>query len=442
MPEAGEPLSEREREVLTALAKGATNQEIAQALSISPNTVKVHLRRIYAKLDASTRTEAVRAGVARGLPLLGDAIPMEEAAPPLVAEEPPGRRPSGSASWRWATLIIAGLVVLLLAALVWQGRPGALPAAAPAAPLQPTAQLGESDWFSDQPLPAPVAGMAVAAVGLDLVQIGGETAAGIVNSVYQYDTDGGRWRDLAAKPTAVTGGSAAVLGGEIYVVGGRLADGQPTAVVEAYSPSNNAWRQAAPLPEPLWGTLALSDGSQLYAFGGQGADGAVAAAYLYDPGSDAWRGLPPMPAPRSGSAGGVIRGILYVVGGQRGESALADCVAFDPAAASWARCPDMLSAHADAGAAVLVNRLYVLAGATGEDATTAEVFDPAVDRWQPVEAPMLAGVPGWTGAGVVVVESDIYLLGGRRGEGLSDAMYRFAPLENKIYLPAAPGGSP
>ncbi len=51
-------LTKREREVLALLAKGLTNGEIGQALVISTNTVKRHLKAIYAKLGVSTRTAA------------------------------------------------------------------------------------------------------------------------------------------------------------------------------------------------------------------------------------------------------------------------------------------------------------------------------------------------------------------------------------------------
>ncbi len=54
-----EPLSEREIEVLQLIADGHTNPEIAARLFLSLNTVKVHTRNIYSKLDAHTRTQAV-----------------------------------------------------------------------------------------------------------------------------------------------------------------------------------------------------------------------------------------------------------------------------------------------------------------------------------------------------------------------------------------------
>ena len=55
-------LSEREREVLALLARGATNQDIADALVISLGTVKSHLNHIMGKLGARNRTEAVAKG--------------------------------------------------------------------------------------------------------------------------------------------------------------------------------------------------------------------------------------------------------------------------------------------------------------------------------------------------------------------------------------------
>jgi DNA-binding NarL/FixJ family response regulator len=68
--ELAEPLSERELEVLDLLAEGLSNKLIAHRLSISEHTVKTHVGSIFAKLGASSRTEAVSQAIRRGLVML------------------------------------------------------------------------------------------------------------------------------------------------------------------------------------------------------------------------------------------------------------------------------------------------------------------------------------------------------------------------------------
>ncbi len=55
-------LTDREREVFDLLAQGLTNKQIAEHLVISPNTVKRHLKAIFAKLEVNTRAAAVSKG--------------------------------------------------------------------------------------------------------------------------------------------------------------------------------------------------------------------------------------------------------------------------------------------------------------------------------------------------------------------------------------------
>ncbi len=60
LAEAG--ISQREYEVLQLMAEGHTNQEIADQLFISLNTVKTHSSNLFAKLDVKRRTQAVQKG--------------------------------------------------------------------------------------------------------------------------------------------------------------------------------------------------------------------------------------------------------------------------------------------------------------------------------------------------------------------------------------------
>ena len=73
-----EPLTDRELDVLRLAAKGYTNKSIGMQLSISDRTVQGHLAHIFAKLQASSRTEAVMRGVSLGWILQSSGIVPEE----------------------------------------------------------------------------------------------------------------------------------------------------------------------------------------------------------------------------------------------------------------------------------------------------------------------------------------------------------------------------
>ncbi|NJK79091.1 MAG: response regulator transcription factor [Chloroflexaceae bacterium] len=64
---APEPLTSREREVLSLVAAGLSNRAIAEELRISPHTTKTHTRSIYAKLTVRNRVQAINRAVALGL---------------------------------------------------------------------------------------------------------------------------------------------------------------------------------------------------------------------------------------------------------------------------------------------------------------------------------------------------------------------------------------
>ena len=75
LSQGGKPevaLSEREQEVLRQLVIGRTNREIAEAMSVSPETVKTHVGNILAKLHLSHRTQAVIYALKNGIVSLDD----------------------------------------------------------------------------------------------------------------------------------------------------------------------------------------------------------------------------------------------------------------------------------------------------------------------------------------------------------------------------------
>lgn len=70
---SGEPLTDRELQVLRGMAAGHSNARIGRALHLSVDTVKTHGRRLFVKLDAHDRAHAVARGYQRGLLTVGRA---------------------------------------------------------------------------------------------------------------------------------------------------------------------------------------------------------------------------------------------------------------------------------------------------------------------------------------------------------------------------------
>jgi LuxR family maltose regulon positive regulatory protein len=66
-PPTYRPLSRRETAILEMIARGLSNKHIAQALGITPETVKSHAKSIFVKLDTRTRAQAVARAESIGL---------------------------------------------------------------------------------------------------------------------------------------------------------------------------------------------------------------------------------------------------------------------------------------------------------------------------------------------------------------------------------------
>ncbi len=473
MAEKGDALSERELEVLQCVSDGAGNKEIAAKLSISQNTVKVHLRNVYTKLGVSSRTEATMVALQQGLVILegivaeNSTLTSEPTSAAAATDPKPAPLPqpistaNGSSNATTAPRFfprrigLISLLLLLLAASIFFAYQAFGNDVAPTTATEPFEETAvTNDWLQSRPLPAGRANMALVANGLNLYLIGGQTATGVTNTVSIYRTTEFVWQEGSPKPTAVTDITGAELFGEIYVPGGLLADGQPTDAVEVYSPANDSWRSATPLPTAVSGGLVLSDGSFLYLFGGWDGQDYLADAYRFDPAANSWQILPGMATARAFATGAVVKGKLYVVGGYDGERPLSECAYFDPAVnnsevieteGGWATCANTLLPRAGAGAASLFNKLYVFGGGAFGDASSSEIsitysesYDPDADQWSIVNTPPLSEEPGWPSLGITSVETRIYAVGGLRGAEITAETFVYKPLVYQTFLPIAP----
>lgn len=87
VPDILAPLSQRQREVVMLVASGSPSKTVAQALGITENTAKVHLRQALGKLRLRSRTELATTLLAAGIDVAPERIKEDAAPAPLTAEE-------------------------------------------------------------------------------------------------------------------------------------------------------------------------------------------------------------------------------------------------------------------------------------------------------------------------------------------------------------------
>lgn len=426
---ANEPLSERELEILRLVATGASNNQIARELFISPNTVKVHLRNIFAKLGVESRMEATMVAIREGWVTVPqeavESAPQPEAPPPIPL--PRAKR---------LFLVIAALLVALGTLAAWPRAASPGPMNCPDAfsdclTPTPTVVGSPSRWRARAQMPAPRSRLALVAVDRKLYAIGGKTIEGVTGAVDIYDPSTNTWAPGARKPTAAANIGAAAVGTLIYVPGGFGADGQPMDILEVYDTTADRWLSRAHLPTRLgaYAIAALED--RLYLFGGWDGTRYVPNTYVYDARRDAWEARRPMPTARGFAAAGAIAGRIYVVGGYDNTKEYATCEAYDPATDTWASCAPMAEARGGIGAGVIQDRLYVVGGGWTGYLSFNERYDPTTDSWARFETPLTFQ---WRNLGVAALEGDLYAAGGWSGEPLG-VLQTYQALF-KLFLPA------
>jgi DNA-binding CsgD family transcriptional regulator/N-acetylneuraminic acid mutarotase len=400
-----ESLTERELEVLRLVATGASNQQIARELFISVNTVKVHLRNIFAKLGVQSRTEATLYAIREGW-IKGVQLP----------EEAPRARPRFT--WQRGIAIVAAF--LLAIALISQAiiRPSSNSAMLTPEAVAATVGASIQRWRARAPLPTPRQGLALVAYEGHVYAIGGESAEGVTGAVERYDPEADSWASLADKPTPVADVAAALIGGEIYVPGGRTASGSPTDIVEAYDPEADTWERKAPLPVALSAYALAALEGKLYLFGGWDGSTYLDSVYEYDPAQDVWMAKTPMPTAR-GFAGAVVAdGKIYVIGGYDGQEDLATNEEYVPSQDDgqrnpWAVKSPMPTGRAGCGVAVAANIIHVIGGGWEGEVANGVKYNVRTDEWKVFEVPVSGQ---WRSLGLALVDTEIYAVGGWNGD--------------------------
>lgn len=388
----GEELSEREREILRLVATGVSNKEIAQALSISPNTVKVHMRNIFAKIEVVSRTEATLYALKTGL-ITSPAPPVEELPREFTAAEDEAQsapdvivRPNLRLRW----LLAAALIVLVVLGIAAALRLSAgLPLIGTLVPT-PAAALPQR-WVSRASLPQPLSAPAVAVFEQSAYVLGGSNLNGTSAATWQYNLMNDTWNPRAAKPTPVDLAGAVLIGETIYVPGGRNADGKPTAQLEIYLPRSNEWQTRASLPQALYAYGLAAYEGQLYLFGGWDGSRYYDSVYIYDPETDTWKTGQKMAQPRAHLAAVTASGKILVMGGTNETDILDNNSAYYPqrdqnGEPAWEERSPLPEARHAFGAAFLVDGIYVIGGlGKGETEPASVIYNVAEDNWSGME---------------------------------------------------------
>ncbi len=409
------PLSERELEIVQLLATGATNQQIAQQLVISVNTVKVHLRNIYAKLDVSSRTEATMVAVRAGWVSVPGAEKEEQA--PAEPEPRPAPSPLPDLG-RWPPVSVPKRVALataIIIALLFAFLPPVLQSeediADPFGGVFPTEAIGATSgrWHTRAQMPTPRTDLAVVAYDGLVYAIGGVSNDGVTAKVETYDPQTDTWTTRHPKPTPVGFISAAVIEGKIYVPGGISADLAPQTVLEVYDPATDTWAQRAPLPLPLgaYGLAVL--GGKLYLFGGNDGEQYVDSVLVYDPETDTWEKATSMDQARGFLSVAAVEDRLYVAGGYDGTTEFRRLDAYNPTTDTWVTLSPMEVGRGGLALVPVRQRLYAIGGGMTEYLAFNETYDIRLDAWQRIETP-LSGQ--WRGLGAAFVYPYIYAIGG------------------------------
>jgi DNA-binding CsgD family transcriptional regulator len=406
-----ESLSEREIEILQLVATGASNKQIAHDLYISANTVKVHLRNIFEKIDVASRTEATVYAIREGLVSMES--DSEEGASPISEVS----RFRTSNTWQtilkrpWLLAIMGGLsfvVGVILIRGILQSNTTPVNSSSPEV-------VPHDRWTSLADMPTARSGLAVATYENLIYAIGGESEVSITGKVERYDPVSDSWVGLQEKPVAVADIEAAVVGGRIYIPGGLLSTGEVTNILAIYDPRVDRWDRGADLPIGLSAYALVAFEGRLYVFGGWNSIEYVASVYSYDPIEDQWEICASMPTARGYAGAVVASGAIYVLGGYDGTKALQTNEVYFPERdndheAPWLTAASLPEGRYAMGVASVAGIVHIIGGIGEQGALRPLEFFPQRDEWQQFESPLSQT---WSGLRLVSIETYLYALGGR-----------------------------
>ncbi len=413
--ETSSQLSDRELQVLEMVATGASNQEIAHQLVISVNTVKVHMRNIFEKLEVQSRTEAALRAIQEGW--------LE---PPETAEETTvsaktylQNKGSQLALGQWQQIYLAIATVIALAVMIIPVIPAATPKVKPILPViyaqpptpVPANSAGSGSWVLQAPRPTKRAGLGLVALDGRIFAVGGVRANNKATRLVEiYDPGTDSWSEGAAKPTATANITGAVLDEKIYIPGGCTNTGEAIDSLEIYDPDTDSWTQGESLPEPRCGYGLIAFEDNLFLFGGWNGQAFEDTIFTFSSKENKWEILESSLPQAKGYMGMTSLGEeIYVVGGYDGQEEFNHTHIFRPEPGVWEEKTPMQEKRGGLGLISAANKLYAIGGGWNQPLTTSERYDPATNTWTTFETPF---AHQWRNMGTTVLDTKIYVAGG------------------------------
>ncbi len=459
-------LSERELEVLTQVATGANNRQIAETLVLSVHTVKTHVRNIYSKLGVQSRTEAAMLAVREGwITLPGSEPDSASSEQPEPTAEPPaqptstpaiepdgGPTPATTPDWLphqppplavWQQLYLVGAILLAVVVAVAPFLPAAESQqpteiayqTAPffrtdinitPQPAQPTpAPPAPQHWAFHAPLRSARAYLSAVVYQNQIFAIGGiGTDNQTTGLLERYTPETNLWTVQATKPTATANTTAVVVADKIYVPGGCGGQRGVLTVLEIYDLLRDQWVTGASLPAPrcAYGLVAFAE--QLYLFGGWDGQTFRDEIYRFSPTTDEWTLLDvTLPQPMGYVGVTQYEETIYLAGGYDGQAEFKETYIFSPTFTTldeaWLTQAPMQFARSGFGFVATSNRIYAIGGGSDEPIPVSEVYNPQTNRWETLATPFDTA---WRSMGVAAIGTRFYAIGGQNEVGLMDAV--------------------
>ncbi len=429
-------LSDREKEILGLVATGVSNKEISQELVISINTVKVHLRNIYQKLDVASRTEATYVAIQAGL-----ILPDTEKVGVDSIEKGEGGGNNNIPNenfWEKPNLRILLLLSIVSLVLVMTIVIGYQLLNQPDTSITPgieqTGLDGETieRWEAKRDLPLSINDFATAMVDNQLYVLAGRTDNSVIGDVFRYESLHDDWSDLTSKTVPVAEIDGAVIGNRIYISGGSTLDDEVTTILEVYDPSLDQWSTLADLPEPRSRYSTVAFEGRLYLFGGWDGDSIQDTVFIYDPSNDVWEtGVTEMPQPIMDAGAVVANGNIYLIGGESESGPIDNTYVYRPALGlseqnPWLEAMALDFPRVNMAAVSVADLVYIFGGALSpDDSFFSYQYSPSDNLWQPIEGPVDSQV---IGLGAESMDSFIYTIGGTEDGKLVSGVFAYKAL--------------